>query len=232
MGFPIARSLFRPPRKLASQKSVFATVMAVVDQCIELQTDVRLGAQPMKIPKFVGVETDRLILQPFSEHHLTERYVSWLNDPQVVRFSKQSFKQHTLETCRQYYKSMKNSSDLFVAIIAKSPALGHIGNMTILFDQNHGLADVAIMVGEANARGRGFGYEAWSAMLDWLLDYGGVRKVIAGAVEKNMPMLKIVKRYGMQDDGTWKSHRIFEGKVMDVHFFAAFGASRRTSQKA
>ena len=40
------------------------------------------------------IGTTRLQIIPFREEYLTERYVSWLNDPEVVRFSDQRHRQH------------------------------------------------------------------------------------------------------------------------------------------
>ena len=51
----------------------------------------------------VILETERLTLTPFNtERHLTERYVAWLSDPDVVRYSEQRHRTHTLASCRHF----------------------------------------------------------------------------------------------------------------------------------
>ena len=44
----------------------------------------------------IVLETPRLRLEPFAEAHLTERYVRWLGDPAVMKYSEQRFRTHTL----------------------------------------------------------------------------------------------------------------------------------------
>lgn len=40
----------------------------------------------------------------FADRHLTERYVGWLNDPAVVRYSEQRHSRHTLWSRRNCCK--------------------------------------------------------------------------------------------------------------------------------
>ena len=53
--------------------------------------------------------TERLVLQPFTETHLTERYVGWLNDPEVVRFSEHRHRRYDMQEARRYFANFANS---------------------------------------------------------------------------------------------------------------------------
>jgi len=55
------------------------------------------------------LQTARLRMVPFSEAHLTTRYVGWLNDPEVVRYSEQRHQTHTIESCRSYLLSFSGT---------------------------------------------------------------------------------------------------------------------------
>ncbi len=170
----------------------------------------------------IRIETKRLTIAPFGEERLTERYVSWLNDPEVVAQSVLRFRNHTIETCRAYLTSFQGSDDQFLAIVCKSDELGHIGNMTIRVDARNGLADLSILIGEKRAWGKGFAAEAWMAVCDHLLQSGAVRKVTAGTLATNTRMLELMRRVGMEDDGRRKDHMIVEGRPVDVIFAALF----------
>ena len=63
------------------------------------------------------LESERLRLEPFAERHLTPVYVSWLNDPDVTRYSEQRFRAHTIESCRDYVSAFENSANSLWAII-------------------------------------------------------------------------------------------------------------------
>ncbi len=166
-------------------------------------------------------DTERLRIVPFAERHLTERYVSWLNDPIVVRFSQQRFRAHTLRSCREYWESFRGSDDEFWAVEARDPELGHIGNLTISRDVRHGVADIAILIGERRVWGAGLGHEAWIAMCDDLFRRG-VRKITAGTLSTNDRMLSLMRRAGMVPDGVRHRHEIFEGREVDLVFAALF----------
>lgn len=166
-------------------------------------------------------ETERLRIVPFGEEHLTERYVSWLNDPEVVRFSQQRFRTHRLESCRSYMESFQNSDDEFWAIVARDPVLGHIGNMTVVRDVRNAIADIAILIGERSIWGRGHAFEAWTAMCEDLFRRG-TRKITAGTLSTNDRMLALMRRAGMIPDGTRRRHEVFEGQEVDIVYMALF----------
>jgi [ribosomal protein S5]-alanine N-acetyltransferase len=166
--------------------------------------------------------TQSLRIVPFSETFLTTRYVGWLNDPEVVRFSEQRHKTHTLDSCRDYWLSFSGTPHLLWAIVASEGSLGHIGNVSAYVDQENLLADVGILIGEKRAWRKGNGLEAWSAVCDYLLKRRGMRKVTAGTPAVNKGMLKIMQQTGMVLDGRRHRHYIFEGKEVDINYYAIF----------
>jgi len=164
----------------------------------------------------------RLELRPFGPEYLTARYVAWLNDPATVRYSEQRHRHHTLETCRAYAASFEHGASYFWAIVARDPALGHIGNITATVDAANRVADLAIMVGEARARGQGYGLEAWMRACEFLLSEAGLRKVTAGTMATNLAMLKVMERSGMIEEGRRKAQFLFEGRPVDLVMAALF----------
>ena len=168
------------------------------------------------------LETSRLRIVPFSELYLTPRYVSWLNDPEVVRFSEQRHRVHTLESCRSYWLSFSGTPHYFWAIVVTDGTLGHIGNINAYVDTENQVADVGILIGEKGLWGQGYGLEAWKSVCDYLLGEGGMRKVTAGTLAVNTGMRKIMERAGMVEDGRRHRHYIFEAREVDVIHGAIF----------
>lgn len=168
------------------------------------------------------IETARLRIEPFGEGHLTERYVNWLNDPDVVRYSDQRFRRHTLKSCLGYWQSFAATPHFFWAVVAKDRMLGHIGNLSAYVDQYHGVADLGILIGERPAWRQGYGLEAWRAVCGYLFDSGVARKISAGCLAANLPMMSIMSRAGMVPDGVRIGHNLFEGRPMDIIHAAIF----------
>jgi RimJ/RimL family protein N-acetyltransferase len=159
----------------------------------------------------------------FQDVHLTERYVAWLNDPEVVRFSEQRHSLHTLASCRRYFESFKDSSDCFLAIEADDPELGHIGNIGVAVDTNNDVGDVSIIVGEKKAWRTGLASKAWCCVVNELLDVHGLRKVTAGTMATNDAMLRLMLKSKMQIEATRRRQLMWEGREVDMVYAAIFG---------
>lgn len=157
---------------------------------------------------------------PFERRHLTPRYVGWLNDPEVVRYSEQRHRRHSMASCEAYFDSFAGSADHFLAI--ESEAFGHIGNIGVSIDSPNGVADVSIIVGERPVWGKGFASKAWCAVVEELLRHQPIRKVTAGTMSVNEPMLRLMARSGMAVEAVRRRHFIWEGREVDFVLAAAF----------
>jgi ribosomal-protein-alanine N-acetyltransferase len=104
------------------------------------------------------------VLEP---EHVTQDYVSWLNDPQVNQYLDCRFVTHTIESAKKFVQAMLDSPDnLFLGI--RSHLLDrHIGNIKIgPIDKNHGFGLLGIMIGEKKAWSKGIGGLAINMMLE------------------------------------------------------------------
>lgn len=168
------------------------------------------------------IETNNLRIVPFTEEFLSERYVGWLNDPEVVRFSRQRNRTHTLASCRDYLKTFDGTPNHFWAIVSRDPGQGHIGNINAYVDTTHQVADLGILIGERSAWGRGYGTEAWIAVCDYLFRSTRIRKITAGALTVNSAMAALARKAGMIEDGRRIRQYLFEGAETDVVHWALF----------
>lgn len=166
------------------------------------------------------LKLDRGRVVRFAERHLTEHYVGWLNDPEVVRYSEQRHRRHTLDSCRAYFESFARSPHHFLAIEAERH--GHVGNIGVTIDEPNAVADVSIIVGEKAVWGTGIASEAWCAIVQVLIREGQIRKVTAGTMAVNEPMLRLMARSGMTVEATRKRQALWEGQEVDMVYAAIF----------
>lgn len=160
-------------------------------------------------------------LEYFSLKNITSEYIAWLNDTEVLKYSNQRFLCHDYTSSKAYLDSFDNSSNIFLSIKVKKTNI-FIGTLTVYFDENHGVADIGIMIGNREEWGKGYGQDAWNTILSWLLNNSGVRKVTAGTLACNIAMINIIKKSGMKLEGTRYSHEIVDDKPQDVILFAIF----------
>jgi len=179
------------------------------------------------IAEYSVIKTKRLVLKPFCEKYLTQEYVNWLNDLEVVRYSEQRHHKHTIESCRRYIKSFEGSPNYIWVILAVSDNLGHIGNINAYVDEKNRIADVGILIGKKEVWNRGYGSEAWSGVCNYLLNILKLRKVTGGAISTNKVMLRLMQKAGMVKDGRRTRHYLWEGNEVDIIHMAIFREKKK-----
>lgn len=168
------------------------------------------------------IQTKRLLITPFKEKHLTQRYVGWLNDSDLMRFSENRHKVHTLNSCRAYWRSFEGTPNFFWAIEEVESGNSHIGNINAYINKDNLLADVGILIGVKEVQNKRYGIEAWSGVCEFLFRETEIRKLSAGSMSVNYPMVKLMNSVGMINDGARKKHYLFNGKQVDILYMAFF----------
>ena len=160
----------------------------------------------------IHIQDHDLTIRDFSEEHLSERYVAWLNDSEVVKYSEQRHHSHSLSSCKDYYESIAGSDNLFLAIETSDITPHHIGNIGVGIDKFNNLADVSIIIGEKKAWGKGYATRAWCAVLDHLANQMNIRKITAGTMSCNTPMINLMKRSHMIIEAERPKHFILDSQ--------------------
>jgi RimJ/RimL family protein N-acetyltransferase len=160
-------------------------------------------------------------LLPFEEADITARYIDWLNDAAVVRFSNQRFIQHSAASCLAYLRSFDGKPNRFYSIRRQVDDVA-IGTMTAYAAVHHGTVDLGIMIGEHAVWGKGYGQDAWDTLLQAVLATEGVRKITAGTLDCNLGMLRIFERSGMQKEAVRLAQEIVDGTPHDIVYYARF----------
>ncbi|MCS5707679.1 GNAT family N-acetyltransferase [Candidatus Berkiella cookevillensis] len=163
----------------------------------------------------------KLSLVAFDKSHLCQRYVDWLNLKENVQFSELRHKTHTLESCTNYFHSMQSGKHYFWAIMHQSSGQ-HIGNLSAYIDPHNLIADLAILIGEPEYKGKGYGLLAWILAMDYLLVKKQFRKITAGTMSINTPMLQIFKKSDMRIEAVRQSHYLWNSKAVDIVLAAKF----------
>src|SRR5690348_16598806 len=112
----------------------------------------RGGAQGQMMTAFsaehmTAFSTDRLWLAPLgTDLRVMSQLVEWLNDPEVVRYSEQRHRVHTIRSQYEYADSFRFPS-LYRLIMLKTN--NHmIGSITAHVDASNNIADIGILIGD------------------------------------------------------------------------------------
>ena len=153
--------------------------------------------------------------------YITDQYVGWLNDPDVVKYSNQRFQLHTLKSCMSYLNSFVDTTNYFLAIMENHSGV-ICGSITAYLNIYHNTADLGLMVGDRSLWGRGYGLEAWELLMRHLGTLKKVRKITGGTLSCNIGMITIMERAGMKLEAVKKQQELVGEVPMDMHYYAKF----------
>ncbi len=180
--------------------------------------DLKMMNNDVKNLNIVG---NMVCLRAFQKSDISDTYVSWLNDAEVVKYSNQRFLNHTIESCHDYLESFVDTNNIYMAIEDKvSKEL--YGSITAYIQTNHGSADIGLMIGNKKSWGGGIGFEAWTLMMNFLFKQRGMRKVTGGTLKVNAGMIRIMEKSMMTHEATKKNQELFENKPVDILYFCKF----------
>ena len=109
---------------------------------------------------------DTGILRVLKESDVTEKYVQWLNDYEVVKFTEQRFSKHDLGTVQAFVRQKFVSDNDYLFGIFWNGC--HIGNIKLgPIDWHHLTADVSYFLGSKDHWGNGIATLAVGAVVEF-----------------------------------------------------------------
>lgn len=158
----------------------------------------------------------RLMLRPLTADDVSDRYVGWLNDPEVTRYLEPRDRPATRAAILHYLQRFAGGPDEIFAIIERAGG-AHVGNVTLNHVHPvHLTADTGLLLGERDRWGQGYASEAWSLVLRHAFDDLRLRKVIAGACEPNRASLAVLHKLGFRLEGTLRGECLVDGRHVDA----------------
>jgi RimJ/RimL family protein N-acetyltransferase len=166
------------------------------------------------------ISSQRLVMRALTK--ASQRQIDWLRDKDVVTFSEQRHREHTLGSQLRYIQSFVGRS--YIWSIHAVTDNRHIGNITSTVDEPNSVADIGILLGEKDFWGHGYGSEAWLAVCNWMLDKdcGKMRKLEAGCASCNVAMKKIIEKSKFQLEGERKNHLVIDGSPYGTLLYGRF----------
>jgi RimJ/RimL family protein N-acetyltransferase len=164
------------------------------------------------------LETPRLTLRPLCPEDASEAYLSWLNDPEVLRFRGPKAFPSTMEDLQRYLASLSSRGDLALAIFLKE-GRRHIGNITLnTILWVHRSAELSMMIGEKDVWGRKLGQEAIHAVCRHAFETMGLHRLWAES--PNPAFNGAVKALGWTHEGTKRQAFLLDGALVDIECYA------------
>lgn len=137
-------------------------------------------------------------LRPFLPDDIHDRYLDWLADAEVNRYSQRlGAPRPSAEEARAYLAGLAEGE---AVLGIHHPEHGHVGNVKYgPIDTQNNRADISILIGERSVWGKGVGAEAIYLVSKYLFRHRGVNRVDAGS--RNPAFIRAVEKLGWKAEG-------------------------------
>jgi len=163
---------------------------------------------------FLAGET--VALRPLVESDADGSYPGWLNDAEVCRHNRHHVYPYTPAQARDWIKSIPSRGELVLAITLRKDRT-HVGNISLqAIDRIARSAELAILLGEKSAWGRGVGLESSQLVVAHGFGAMNLNRISCATSEDNLAMRRIAERLGMQQEGVRREAAFSEGRYVDV----------------
>jgi RimJ/RimL family protein N-acetyltransferase len=173
--------------------------------------------------KIIG---EGIYLKLLSTDDVNEKYLRWMQDPEILEFLESRWRPFTIEDLKNYVRLANDGQNNFMFGIYLKENSEYIGNIKIgCISQIHRYGDVGLIIGEKSVWGRGYGVDAINLITRYAFDEINLNKVFAGIYANNMSSIKAFKKAGYREVGILKKHRFYKGTYADELLFEKCKAS-------
>lgn len=172
-------------------------------------------ATPPRTPAFLTGEL--VALRALSPADVDGPYLDWFNDPEVCRLNSHGVFPYTRAEARAWVDALPHRRDALVLAIELQDSGRHVGNVSLQgIDPVGRSAELAIVVGDRSAWGRGVGAEAARLVAGHGFRSLNLQRIACGTVAANGAMRRIAESLGMVQEGVRRRAVFTDGRYHDV----------------
>jgi len=175
------------------------------------------AAERIAIPRTLCLTGTRILLRPARPADVVQRYVDWLNDPDINRYLETRFEVQTINTTSDYVRDAATDRDQVLLAICLREDDRHIGNLKIgRVNWRHRHSDISLFIGEKPLWVHGYAAEAIALACDFAFAVLKLHKLRAGVYADNAGSIRAFEKCGFQREGRLREHVLEDGAYTDV----------------
>ena len=143
-------------------------------------------------------------LRILQEKDVTDKYVNWMNDYEVVKFTEQHSFTHTKEMVNEFVTKKFNSKcDFLFGIYFNN---NHIGNIKLgPINTNNLISDISYFIGDKKLWGKGIASKALMSVIHFAFDTLKLEKINAGYYQEAVASEKLLSKCGFKFESIIKT---------------------------
>jgi RimJ/RimL family protein N-acetyltransferase len=148
----------------------------------------------------------------------SDAMLRWINERDLVLLSS-AYRPVDEAHHREWFSSIRKRADVVIFGIREVAGGRLVGSCQLLgINPTHRKAELQIRIGEADARGRGYGREAVDLLLDFAFGDLNLHRVELTVLEGNEPAIKTYLSAGFAREGVMRQAAHIDGRYVDLVF--------------
>lgn len=149
-------------------------------------------------------------------------YHEWFADPLVTKHNSHGLFPMSEAEMEGFFESIDNNEVIVFAIEVDEK---HIGNVSLQrIDYINSSAEIAIVLGEPDYWGQGYGYKACAFAVKHAMEKLNIHRVWSGTSAENIGMQRVFEKLRFEREGIFKNGMFNNGKYIDVY---EYGLTRK-----
>jgi RimJ/RimL family protein N-acetyltransferase len=178
--------------------------------------------------KQVFLTGNGIYLRPIERSDVGQNYLNWINDSAVTRGMASGYFPTSLAQLEAYVNSVLTDEHTLFFALCLEENNRHIGNVKVdRIDWIAGTCELGIIIGEEDARGRGYGKEAMKVLIQYIFQDLNLRKISLAVFENNTAAKHLYESLGFIEEGRFVKHVFKEGKLWDKFYLALFNPNQK-----
>lgn len=175
--------------------------------------------QSMKATKRIygGVVT----LRQIEINDCTDRYVGWLNDPEVNQFLETKWSVQNMDTISEFVRMQIESPDSVLFAICLNDACHenrHVGNIKIgPIHPHYNHADISYFIGEKDIWGHGVATDAINCVCKYGFQELGLHRIEAGAYACAIGSQRALEKNGFKREAVFREKVYYNDEYIDAY---------------
>jgi RimJ/RimL family protein N-acetyltransferase len=158
----------------------------------------------------------QVYLRPLERADINARYLGWLNDPEVTRYTETGVFPSTIDDLEKFWREVTRSHSQVILAISDRKSDQHIGNVKLgPIHWLHRHATLGIMVGEKRFWGKGAGLEATRLMVEYGFFRLNLRRIDLGVHAEHEAAVRCYEKVGFKVEGRMREDLFQNGKYKD-----------------
>lgn len=164
----------------------------------------------------------KVLLRPIRKSDIS-LFLKWFNDPEVTQYLGVYLPFTEIEEERwiEELATAKPKRDIvFIVEIIENNITKPIGNCGLYkINQKDQNAEIALIIGEKDYWGKGYGTEALQLLIDYGFNQLNLHRIFGFVIEFNERNIKLCKKLRFKEEGRLREARFKNGRFWDVIIF-------------